>query len=305
MIGPRTRTTRLRMWLVGLTCALVVVAAGCGSRPVPQSGGSTSSKADKARKDAEALAVSAVTGAASAQANAVPEAAVRRDKDIPLNVVVASKTDATAPPPAPPTIPNAPVPATPTPSPPATVVSAAPGAGATSAAPKPATRPVATAVIRERVVSVPAPEPEAEENALNRARDLIERKLAELDPPVRYRPSASEVKAEFVRKDSRQQRPFKPTPEQKELYDEAAKKLVASFVLVEYEVEVTAEQVRELRSQERSWAALRVLGILVAVALAGFLFLRADEWTKGYLTSWLALAAAVLAGGAAAAFIFI
>jgi hypothetical protein len=45
--------------------------------------------------------------------------------------------------------------------------------------------------------------------------------------------------------------------------------------------------------------------VLAAVALAGFLFLRADEWTKGYLTSWLAIAAVVLAGGAAAAFLFV
>jgi hypothetical protein len=68
---------------------------------------------------------------------------------------------------------------------------------------------------------------------------------------------------------------------------------------------VTAEQVRELRSQERVASGMRVLGIVVAVALAGFLFLRADEWTKGYLTHWLALGAALLAGGAAALLIFV
>jgi hypothetical protein len=37
------------------------------------------------------------------------------------------------------------------------------------------------------------------------------------------------------------------------------------------------------------------------VALAGFLFLRFDDWTRGYLTSWLAFLAAGLAGGVAAA----
>ena len=45
--------------------------------------------------------------------------------------------------------------------------------------------------------------------------------------------------------------------------------------------------------------------LVIAFALAGFLFLRADEWTRGYLTTWLALCAAVLAGGAAAALVFV
>jgi hypothetical protein len=76
-------------------------------------------------------------------------------------------------------------------------------------------------------------------------------------------------------------------------------------VYVAYYVEVTGEQVRELRAQERVSSAIRAFGIVIAVALAGFLFLRADEWTKGYLTSWLAITAVVLAGGAAAALIFV
>ena len=57
----------------------------------------------------------------------------------------------------------------------------------------------------------------------------------------------------------------------------------------------------------------RELLLLAAVAGVGQqlvfraprLFLRADEWTRGYLTTWLALAAAVLAGGAAAALVFV
>ena len=94
-----------------------------------------------------------------------------------------------------------------------------------------------------------------------------------------------------------------PTAEERETFDRYG--VTGNRVYVEYDVEVTADQVRELRSQERSRSALRVIGVLAAVALAGFLFLRADEWTKGYLTSWLAIAAVVLAGGAAAAFLFV
>ena len=52
------------------------------------------------------------------------------------------------------------------------------------------------------------------------------------------------------------------------------------------------ELVRELRTRDRIVSALRVFGVVTAVALAGFLFLRLDEWSKGYLTSWLAFIAA-------------
>jgi hypothetical protein len=275
MGGPRT--TRLRTWLVGLTCGLLF-AAGC-ARPAPpaqQGGGSSASKAEKARKDAEALALDAVNGAASAQAQAVPGATARRDKDIPFHVAIGpNRVEPGAKMPA-----VAPVPS----------------------APKSSPRPGSATVVRERVASaVAATESEAETDALARACELVAQKLGELDPPVRYKPSAAEVKAEFLRKDSRTVRP--PDANQRELLADAG--ITGNVVYVEYDVEVTADQVRELRSQERAGAALRVLGMLVAVALAGFLFLRADEWTKGYLTSWLAIAAVVLAGGAAAAFIFV
>ena len=66
-------------------------------------------------------------------------------------------------------------------------------------------------------------------------------------------------------------------------------------------MEVTADQVRALRTRDRVGGTLRVFGALAAISLAGFLFLRADEWTKGYLTRWLAVVAVLFAGGAAAA----
>jgi hypothetical protein len=73
-----------------------------------------------------------------------------------------------------------------------------------------------------------------------------------------------------------------------------------NLVYVGYDVEVTGSQVRQLRTRDRLAQTLRVLGAVVAVALAGFLFLRADEWTRGHLTRWLAVAAVLLGGGAAA-----
>ena len=276
----------LRVIQLGVLALGLALTAGCSSKPSqPQVGGSTASKAERARRDAEALAVAAATGGADAQALAVPEAAVRRDRGGLFNVAIdAQKAAATVtfsgppPPPIPPPL------ATPQ------------AAFAAPRMPAP-TRPSSQAVVREHVTSgVSASEAEADADALAQARDAIERKLGELDPPVRYRPSAAEVKAEFIRKDSRAVRA--PDADRQKLF--AKEGLVGNFVFVEYDVEVSAEQVRELRSQERAGAGLRVLGMLVAVALTGFLFLRADEWTRGYLTSWLALGAVALAGGAAA-----
>jgi hypothetical protein len=290
--------------VIGLACGLLV-ATGCSQKAPPREGGASGSKAEKARKDAEALALNAVTGGAAAQAKAVPESAVHRDwtafggrvaisRETWMPAVHMHKTAAAAKAPATPALPTAP-PLPMMPTTPVTPVAAAP-------APRSAPRPGPAVIIRERVVSVIATtEAEAEEDALAQARDLIERRLAELDPPVRYKPSIGEVKSEFVRNDSRTVRP----PDAREKTALAEAQITGNPVHVEFDVEVTVDQVRELRSQERASAALRVLGLLVAVALAGFLFLRADEWTKGYLTSWLALGAVVLAGGAAAVLIFV
>jgi hypothetical protein len=143
---------------------------------------------------------------------------------------------------------------------------------------------------------------EAEEDALTNARSVIEERLAKLDPPVVYRPSLNEVKNEFARKDSLTTHP----PSQAER-EELAKHAVSSNKLLyaELDVEVTADQIRELRTRDRVSLALRAFSGLTFIALASFLFLRADEWTKGYLTRWLACGAVVLVGGAAAALYFV
>jgi hypothetical protein len=268
MRGSRRNALRL------VAVALCVALAGC-AKPAPREGGSTASKAEKARKDAEALALSAVTYGAKAQAQAVPEA---RDRSKFVNVVIGPDASGKE-------LPGA------------VVVVQEP------LAPKSPLRPGPPTVIRERVKSaIPyATEAEAEEDALTQARDLVEQKLAALDPPVRYKPSIGEVRAEFVRKDSRTV--SQPPQEEKKTF--AQETGLTNLNYVEFDVEVTADQVRELRAQERVSTGLRVLGVLMAIALAGFLFLRADEWTKGYLTHWLALGAVGLAGGAAAALIFV
>jgi hypothetical protein len=256
-----------------LACALVVAGA-CGSgcaRPAPP-GGATSSKANQARQQAEKTAMAGAKAAGEFVAS-LPHA--RQTTPTSVN------TPAAPPAPTPPRVAgSSPVVVVPT----VTVVRPAP----------PPVRAPDEPVIREKVSSeVPYPtDAEADKDALEQVARCLTAKLAELDPPVRYEPSAAEAK-KYIRKDSRNVRQL--TAEQKEK---------AGFredrVYVEYEVVVSAEQVRELRSRERVFFGLKVLAGVAAAALAGFLFLRADEWTKGYLTSWLAVAALALAGGAAA-----
>jgi hypothetical protein len=254
----------------------VALTAGCRARVTE--GGAGGSKPDAARKQAETLAVNAVNGAAAAQANALAIPISIRTGKQPQPVVVA------------PSVPEMPQP---------------------RALPRPGPSPI----IHTRVISpVPlADEKDAEVEAINAACDLIERRLAELDPPVHYRPTAFEVEKEFLRRDSRTVTLLKDAKGERAdamrrvLKDELrlSPEEIARRVDVEYDVEVTADQVRHLRTRDRVGDALRVFGALVAVAVAGFLFLRADEWTKGYLTRWLAMGAVLMAGGAAAALYFV
>jgi len=258
MRSLRRNITRIALLAV---IGLCVALAGCARAPAPSVGGSTSNKAEKGRQDAESLAMHAVQGGATAQAQFLPDEEKIKSTKGPRTSMRAMPTPKTSP------------------------------------------RPGSTPLIRERVVStLPYPtEAEADADALAQACDLVTRKLSELDPPVHYKPSIGEVKADFIRKDSRTVRG--PDPEEKKIFADYG--VSGNVVYVEYDVEVSAEQVRELRSQDRVSLGLRILGSLFAVALSGFLFLRADEWTKGYLTRWLALGAVTVAGGTAAALIFI
>jgi hypothetical protein len=261
------RRDTIRLAAVGLCVALALAPVGCRGRAAPQpAGGATGSKADKARREAEALALGVAQQAADAHAQA--------ERRHPVGAAV--KTEAGAP---------------------------DSGRGAATRWPTTTTTaPRPEAVIREHVASaLPAPEPDADEDALAAARDVVERKLAELDPPVRHKPSLAEVKASFLRKGSRQVR--RPTAAERAEF--APYVDPDKLVYVEYEVEVTDRQVRDLRVQDRVAVGLRAVGLVAVVALAGFLFLRADEWTKGYLTRWLALVAVTLVGAAAAALVFV
>lgn len=291
---------------LSLLLLIVVLGLAAGCRRMTPPGGASGSRAQAARKQAETLAVNAVNGAAEVEAATNPAFARGGGGLFGRAIAIVPQGAASQPiakPIAPPKqkLVNEPLP------PDASFV--------VELQPKAPPRAGPSPIIRERVASsVPAAnEAEADEEAINAARDLVEKKLAELDPPVKYRPSANEMKNEFLRRDSRTVTTLKEATGPRA---EATRKVLKEQlhlspeeidrrVNVEYDVEVTANQVRHLRTRDRLGDTLRVFGALSAIALAGFLFLRADEWTKGYLTRWLAMGAVLLAGGAAAALYFV
>lgn len=270
----RIRTCRRRLVLAAVCAVLVAVGSGCRAKS-PTPGGATNPKAKAARTQAELFALDGVKGAVAAQEKATANATGSRSE-----VAVATANPTAAEPPA-----SAPTPPLPPP------------------VPASASKPRPSVVIRERIATeVPfATESAADDEALRLAQEKIAARLQELDPPIHYTPSQSVVKNEYIRKESRAVR--RPGPSELEGWDKHGFR--GDQVYVEYDVEVTAEQVRELRTQERLSGALRGIIGLGALAFAGFLFLRLDEWTKGYLTSWLAFVAAGLTGGVAAALLML
>lgn len=265
------RSTRLPLAGVFVAAALFA-SAGCGDGR-PAAGGARGPRADRARDEAQMLVVNAVKESARVTAKGT-------------SVVVPDGGTVTVDRPAPP------------PPPPAPRVEPPRPAQIYPATPPPARTPGPDVAIRVRVQSsVPYPtEAEAEEDAVNQAREVLAARLAALANPVARGPSASAVRAEHIVKDSK-----RVTPVSEDMKEALAKAgLSGDRVYVEYEVRVTEDQVRAMRSHGRVLDALRVLGGLTALALAAFAFLRLDDWSKGYLTSWLGVGAAVLVAGAVA-----
>ena len=138
-------------------------------------------------------------------------------------------------------------------------------------------------------------------DAVEHAREVIANQLELLDPPVARRPSFETVRDKYVVPNSAVT--VQPPDDLKA--DWAKAKLETNRVWVRVDVEVTAEQVRQLRGEERTIAVARLVLVLVLVlaGLAGFF--RLDALTKGHLTGQLGIALAVLgAAGATAAVYF-
>lgn len=127
-------------------------------------------------------------------------------------------------------------------------------------------------------------------DAVEQARVSIGKQLERLDPPVARRPSFETVRAKYVVPNSAVT--IQPPDDLKAEWAKA--KLETNRVWVQVDVEVTAEQVRQLRGEERTIAVGRLVGVLVLVlaGLAGFF--RLDALTKGHLTAVLGVALALL-----------
>lgn len=198
-------------------------------------------------------------------------------------------------PPAPPAVPGLPpVP----PAPPAIVIDN--GRSLVRVGPLPATEAVAAkaparpqpAIKLTKVRSdKPHPSPDlAKADALLMAQVDLVKALQRLDPPVNARPSLAAIRREYVRKDSEEVIPVS---------DQVKAELVANGldpnrVWVAFDVELSEQQVQALRAGERVNAGFQAGGVLFAVLLAVYGFLRLDAWSKGYLTSWLAIGAVAL-----------
>lgn len=162
--------------------------------------------------------------------------------------------------------------------------------------------PVASSTIRAHVKSEkPYTRKEAAlTDALTVARIEVMKQLEMLDPPVHARPSMVAMRNDYLRKDS----VVEKNPTDSERAEWIANKLDPNRLWVEIDVELNDDQIQRLRSSERVNIGFRVGGIIFVMALAISGFLRLDEWTRGYLTVWLAVGAFAIVGIAIAAVLY-
>ena len=132
----------------------------------------------------------------------------------------------------------------------------------------------------------------ARESAIRAAVDKLHDYLLEQDPPVTQKPNTKFVRKLLID----QLEKIEPSDEPVISRDGKPEQMYRATIALK----VDAEHIRELRSQDRSSEALWILAGLGGLAAVVAGFFRVDSWTKGYLTSWLALgtvgAASLLAG---------
>lgn len=127
------------------------------------------------------------------------------------------------------------------------------------------------------------------EDALQVAQVEIMKALQQLNPPVVAKPSLSTIRSEYLRRDS-----VKEVSPSEAVKAEWKEKKLDAKMWVTVDVELSEEQVQKLRAGERVGTAFQYGAVLFAALLAVYGFLRLDTWSKGYLTSWLAIGAVVL-----------
>jgi hypothetical protein len=138
----------------------------------------------------------------------------------------------------------------------------------------------------------------AEDDALLAARDRLVEAFEAQNPPITHKPTVEEVRRRYLKPGSA--KVVDPNTIDPEVRNTWKRAKPDHETWVEVDVEVSHDQLRDLRSDDRLGAAggLAAAAFVVLAALYGFL--RVDAWTKGYLTGGLALAAAAAAGGGVA-----
>lgn len=135
-------------------------------------------------------------------------------------------------------------------------------------------------------------------DAVNVARLQLRDKFRALDPPLDVLPSAAVVQTEYLHGVTEVQ----PTAEDRAAWAEA--KVGTSRLWVDVTVAVSDEQVRQLRSASRVDRAGVYAGLAFVLLAAAYGFLRFDALTRGYLTTVLAIVAAVVACGGGAVLLY-
>lgn len=123
---------------------------------------------------------------------------------------------------------------------------------------------------------------DAWDDALQHARAHLMVHLQAQKPPIRTTPSVERIRNAFVISEMPSREEWFPTPINDKMYK------------VELEVEITPQQVRELRSIDRMWWLARMGGIGLTLMVVLVLFFRLDDWAKGTITHWLGLGAAAI-----------
>jgi hypothetical protein len=124
---------------------------------------------------------------------------------------------------------------------------------------------------------------QAEDVALWIARDKVCEYLHEKTPLSDWTPSVAYVKEKLVKESSEQ--------------GKDPKSWVVHVVITEGDYQEMLRLDRAVRAQQRMfWLGKILAGIVIALtAVVGYL--RLDEWTKGYYTTWLRLGVVSLLGG--------
>jgi len=125
-------------------------------------------------------------------------------------------------------------------------------------------------------------EADAKADALSHAREHLAAYLRNLPSPVRSLPTDEQLWNEHV---------FSTLPVQREKFGTP---INAEMYKVEIEVEITPEQLRKLRAEDRVRLLFRWGGVALAGMILAAAFFRLDDWAKGYLTKSLAAGAVAI-----------